>query len=70
MKARLRQVAMVGHDYDDTERLLRAVFDLEVAYRDPGDRPANEAGVSIFGLRNFVMPIGNQFLELVAPRPG
>jgi len=67
MVLRLRQVAIVGDDYAGTEAALSAVFDLGVAYRDPGNRPAREAGVSIFGLKNFVMPIGNQFLELVVP---
>ena len=71
MDLRLRQVAMVGNAYDLTERALREVFGLDVAYRDPGTRPGREAGVSIFGLKNFVMPIGNQFLELVSPlKPG
>ena len=67
MVLRLRQVAIVGNDYEETEAALSAVFDLRAAYRDPGNRPAREAGVSIFGLKNFVMPIGNQFLELVVP---
>ena len=71
MDLRLRQVAMVGDEYDLTERALRQVFGLDVAYRDPGNRPGREAGVSVFGLKNFVMPIGNQFLELVTPlKPG
>lgn len=67
MTLRLRQVAMVGDQYEETESALREVFRLDVAYRDPGNRPGREAGVSIFGLKNFVMPIGNQFLELVTP---
>ncbi len=62
---------MVGNGYEETEKALREVFALDVAYRDPGHRPGSEAGVSIFGLKNFVMPIGNQFLELVTPlQPG
>ena len=67
MALRLRQVALVGDQYEETENALREVFGLDVAYRDPGNRPGREAGVSIFGLKNFVMPIGNQFLELVVP---
>ncbi|MDE0845489.1 MAG: hypothetical protein ACJ05G_07705 [Actinomycetota bacterium] len=67
MSIRLRQVALVGNEYEKTEKLLKDILGLSVAYRDPGNRPGIEAGVSIFGLRNFVMPIGNQFLELVAP---
>ena len=61
---------MVGDDYEGSEAHLADGLGLGVAYRDPGHRPGYEAGVSIFGLRNFVMPIGNQFLELVAPQPG
>jgi len=68
MSIRLRQVALVGNEYEKTEKLLKDILGLSVAYRDPGNRPGIEAGVSIFGLRNFVMPIGNQFLELVAPK--
>ena len=61
---------MVGLDYQGVEAELRDGFGLDVAYRDPGDRPGHEAGVSPFGLRNFVMPVGDQFLELVCPQPG
>ena len=68
MSIRLRQVALVCNDYDKTEKLFKDILGLSVAFRDAGNRPGIEAGVSIFGLRNFVMPIGNQFLELVAPK--
>ena len=66
---RIRQIAQVGVDYAGIERQLRDVFDLEVSYRDPGERPAEEAGVSPFGLRNHIFPIGTQFLETVSPKP-
>ena len=66
---RIRQIAQVGSDYAGIEQQLRDVFGLEVSYRDPGSRPSAEAGVSPFGLRNFIMPIGNQFLETVSPKP-
>jgi hypothetical protein len=66
---RIRQIAQVGSDYAGIERQLRDVFDLDVSYRDRGERPAKEAGVSPFGLRNFIVPIGNQFLETVSPQP-
>ena len=56
---RMRQIALVAHDLDATEADFRAIFDLEVCYRDPG--------VAKYGLRNFLMPIGNGFLEVVAP---
>jgi hypothetical protein len=38
---------------------LGAVFGLKVGFRDPG--------VEYFGLRNVVMPVGGEFLEVVAP---
>ncbi|PZC47254.1 MAG: Glyoxalase-like domain-containing protein [Chloroflexi bacterium] len=66
---RIRQIAQVGSDYAGIEQQLHDVFGLDVSYRDPGDRPPSEAGVSPFGLRNFIMPIGDQFLETVAPKP-
>jgi len=66
---RIRQIAQVGQDYAGIERQLRDVFDLEVSYRDAGGRPFEEAGVSPFGLRNHIFPIGNQFLETVSPKP-
>ena len=56
---RMRQICLVAADLDATEADLRAVFGLEVCYRD--------AGVERFGLRNFLMPVGNGFLEVVAP---
>lgn len=67
---RIRQIALIGNEYEQTERLLREIFGLDVAYRDPGNRSMDDAGVSGFGLRNFVMPIGDEFLELVSPIPG
>jgi len=66
---RIRQIAQVGQDYTGIERQLRDVFDLEVSYRDPGDRSFEDGGVSPFGLRNHIFPIGNQFLETVSPKP-
>jgi hypothetical protein len=56
---RLRQIALVAHDLDAAEADLRALFGLEVCYRDPG--------VARYGLHNFLMPVGNSFLEVVAP---
>lgn len=56
---RLRQIALVAHDLDAVEADLRAVLGLEVCYRDPG--------VEKYGLKNFLMPIGNSFIEVVAP---
>lgn len=67
---KLRQIALVGDDYDGVHHQLSEVFGLVDGYRDPGDRSFSDGGVSGFGLRNFVMPIGNEFLELVSPLPG
>jgi hypothetical protein len=60
---RLIQVAMV------TERLAPVVdalcrkLSLEVAFNDPG--------VAVFGLENAVIPVGDTFLEVLAPvKPG
>jgi hypothetical protein len=60
---RLRQLALVAHDLDRVVASWRAALGLEVAHRDPA--------VAAFGLQNAVMPIGDQFVEVVAPtRPG
>jgi hypothetical protein len=56
---RLRQVALVAARLAPVVDELREIFAIEVAYRDPG--------VAAFGLENAVFPIGNQFLEVVAP---
>lgn len=56
---RLRQVAVVANDRDAVVDALRAAFGIEVAYEDPG--------VAVFGLHNAVLPVGNQFIEVVAP---
>ncbi|HEU5084161.1 MAG TPA: VOC family protein [Acidimicrobiales bacterium] len=56
---RLRQVALVAHDLDAVVGDLHDAFGLEVAYRDPA--------VAAFGLRNAVLPIGTQFIEVVSP---
>jgi hypothetical protein len=56
---RLRQVALVAHDLDAVVVELHDAFGLEVAYNDPA--------VATFGLRNAVIPIGTQFIEVVSP---
>jgi catechol 2,3-dioxygenase-like lactoylglutathione lyase family enzyme len=55
----LRQIALVAHDLDATVEQLHDVLGIEVAFNDPG--------VAAFGLRNAVLPIGTQFLEVVSP---
>jgi catechol 2,3-dioxygenase-like lactoylglutathione lyase family enzyme len=60
---RLRQVALVARELEPTVEALCDVLGVEVAFHDPG--------VEVFGLRNAVMPLGDTFLEVVAPdRPG
>ena len=60
---RMRQICLVAEDLDAVEAHLRGVFGLEICFRDPG--------VGAFGLHNFLMPVGNSFLEVVSPtRPG
>ena len=56
---RLRQIAIVARDLEPVVAELQKELGVEVAFRDPG--------VDTFGLHNAVMPIGNQFLEVVAP---
>jgi len=56
---RLRQIAFIAHETDPIADQLGAVFGLKVGFRDPG--------VEFFGLRNVVMPVGGEFLEVVAP---
>lgn len=60
---RLRQVAAVVGDLGASLSQVEAVLGLKVGYRDPG--------VAKYGLENAILPIGAQFLELVAPtQPG
>jgi len=59
MSLRLRQVALVAAHLEPVVAELRALFGFEIAYRDPG--------VASFGLENAVLPVGSQFVEVVAP---
>ncbi|HWE57169.1 MAG TPA: VOC family protein [Acidimicrobiales bacterium] len=56
---RLRQIALVAHDLDAVVHALSQAFGLDVAFRDPS--------VATFGLVNAVLPVGDQFLEVVSP---
>ncbi len=55
---RLRQVALVASDLSVVDELCDR-FGLAVCHRDPG--------VGVFGLHNALMPVGDQFLEVVSP---
>ena len=59
MWLRLRQIALVAHKLAPIAQDMRDVFGLEVGFRDPG--------VKTFGLENAIFPVGNQFIEVVAP---
>jgi hypothetical protein len=57
---RIRQIALVAADLEPALADLTAVFDIRVGFRDPG--------VGVFGLHNGVLPVGEQFLEVVSPQ--
>ena len=56
---RLRQVALVARQLAPVVEQIEATLGIEVGYRDPA--------IKAFGLENAVMPIGDSFLEVVAP---
>jgi len=63
MWIRLRQICLVARALGPATADLGVVFGLEPCHRDPA--------VGKYGLENVLLPIGNQFLEIVAPtRPG
>ena len=55
----LRQVAVVTSDLEAAVAELASVFRLRIAYNDPG--------VEMFGLRNALLPVGTQFIEVLTP---
>ena len=59
MFLRLRQLCLVARDLEPVAEDLKAVFDIEVCHRDPA--------VAKYGLHNALFPIGNSFIEIVAP---
>ncbi len=59
MWLRLRQIALIASELAPVERDLIEILGVKVCYRDPG--------VAHFGLENALFPVGNQFLEVVAP---
>ena len=56
---RLRQVAMIAPDLDPVVDELRRTFGLQVCFHDPG--------VAEFGLRNALLLVGDQFIEVLSP---
>jgi hypothetical protein len=59
MNLRMRQICLVARELAPVVETFRDVFGLEVCRRDPG--------VGKYGLENALFPIGNGFLEVVAP---
>ena len=63
MRLRLRQICLVAHDLEPVVADMKRVFGLEVCYVDDA--------VAAYGLVNALLPVGHQFLEVVAPtQPG
>jgi hypothetical protein len=56
---KLRQVALAAAQLEPIRSKLMALLGLDADFADPG--------VAEFGLRNTVLPIGDTFLEVVAP---
>lgn len=56
---RLRQVVIAARDLDATVDRLCADLGLSVCFNDPG--------VAEFGLRNALLTVGDQFIEIVSP---
>ena len=59
MELVLRQICLVAPQLGPAVESLTSVLGIEVCYRDPG--------VAQWGLENAVMPVGDEFLEVVAP---
>lgn len=59
MTIKLRQVCLVASQLAPVIDDFKAVFGLEVCFVDDG--------VAVFGLENALLPIGANFLEIVAP---
>ncbi|HME95304.1 MAG TPA: VOC family protein [Methylomirabilota bacterium] len=56
---RMRQICLVARRLEPVVEQLQSVLELPVCHRDPG--------VGKYGLENALFPIGDKFLEVVAP---
>lgn len=56
---RMRQICLVARSLAPVVEEIRSVLGLEVCHRDPG--------VGKYGLENALFPVGDGFLEVVAP---
>ena len=59
MSIGLRQICLVAEKLAPAIEDFKAVLGLEVCFKDPG--------VAVFGLENSLMPVGANFIEVVAP---
>ena len=59
MSIRLRQICLVAAKLAPAVEDLKAVLGLEVCFKDKG--------VEVFGLENSLLPVGSNFIEVVAP---
>ncbi len=59
MSIRLRQICLVAEKLAPVLDDFKAVLGLEVCFKDPD--------VAVFGLENSLMPVGTNFIEVVAP---
>lgn len=59
MTIQLRQIALVARELEPVLEDLTDIFGINRCYIDPG--------VGVFGLENTLMPVGRNFLEVVAP---
>src|ERR1700676_3704293 len=59
MSIRLRQICLVAEKLAPVIEDFKAVLGLEVCFKDPE--------VKVFGLENSLMPVGANFIEVVAP---
>ena len=59
MTLQLRQICLVAERLAPVVSDLTEIFGIKPCYVDPG--------VGVFGLENTLMPIGRNFLEVVAP---
>ncbi|MEQ8689609.1 MAG: VOC family protein [Pseudomonadales bacterium] len=59
MSIQLRQIALVARELEPVIQDLTAILGINRCYVDPG--------VGVFGLENTLMPVGRNFLEVVAP---
>lgn len=59
MAIQLRQIALVARELEPVLQDLTGILGINRCYVDPG--------VGVFGLENTLMPVGRNFLEVVAP---